>query len=52
MTREELLRNLANLVEEGFDTETARIYADQILLDFINDKEIEDAFKRIPKWYT
>lgn len=35
-----------------WDTEEIHRIADQLLLDYINDKEITDAFRNIRKWYS
>lgn len=49
MKIEELLSYLKDL--EDLEAETAHAKADALLLVYINDAEVTEAFKRIPKWY-
>ncbi len=51
MKRQELLDTLRELQDSG-DTEIAHHSADNALVEFINDKEIEDAYDQVPKWYA
>jgi hypothetical protein len=51
LTKEELLKRLASLVSD-WDTETAHHQADELLLAYINDAEITQAFEAIHKWYA
>lgn len=54
MTIEELrsqLRDLANC-KHGYDPEADHGKADDLLLEFINDKEVTEAFNDIDKWYA
>ena len=51
MTKAELIEKLKKLSEMR-DSEQAHIDADKLLLDFIGDPEIKDAFDDIPKWYA
>lgn len=53
MTKQELLIKFNNIVQKyGFDLEVLHIEFDNALLEYINDKEITQAFKNIPKWYA
>lgn len=53
MTRDELLLELrecqAAQIEDG---ETTHLKADRLLLEYINDPEIAEAFTKIRKWYS
>lgn len=51
ITKEELLENL-NELKEYSDFEYAHLKADELLLDYINDKEITQAFEQIEKQYA
>lgn len=51
MTKEELLKTLKGCNNNG-DMESNHIAADEALLEFINDKEIEEAYEDIEKWYA
>ena len=50
ISRKELLDKLEELREA--DPEIGHVEADEALLDYINDKEVEDAFEKIEKWYS
>lgn len=50
MTNEELIKQLNDL-NNDCDCEKAHRKADGLLLEFINDEEITDAFDEIEKWY-
>jgi hypothetical protein len=52
ISREDLLRNLKELAELKHDPEVAHSEADELLLQYINDPEIEKAFEEVPKWYS
>ena len=57
MTKQELLIELNSLYEQECsekhpDCESIHIEADQLLLKFINDKDIEQSFERLTKWYS
>lgn len=53
MDKKELLLKLKFLLEEcEGDEEENHIQADNLLLKYINDPEIEKAFRVIPKWYA
>lgn len=51
MTKEELLEILSDCAKD-MDIESAHISADGALLDFINDPDISDAFKQVPRYYS
>jgi hypothetical protein len=48
--RDELLFRLRECID--WDNETAHIYADSALLDFVDDEEVTRAFNNIEKWYA
>lgn len=52
MTRDELLDALRKLQGDGGDEEINHVEADALLLKFINDPEIAEAFNKIEKWYA
>lgn len=52
MSKEELLLELAELAGEQRDPESTHAVADKLLLDFINDAEIAEAYNKIEKWYA
>lgn len=51
MTKEQLIKRLKEL-SEGGDVEINHGEADDLLLEFIGDKEISDAYNEIEKWYA
>ena len=51
MTRDELLADLRR-AQELDDTEAAHAWADDALLDYINDPEVTRAYGDIKKWYA
>jgi hypothetical protein len=61
MTKDELIEKL-NILEDqhryqimgqqGVDTERVHVAADELLLDYINDPEIREAFEALRKWYA
>lgn len=51
MTRDELLEKLTDLEYPG-DTEENHIMADEALLNYIDDEDIEEAYRDIDKWYA
>ena len=51
ITKEELLEKLRELSNRG-DTEDSHSEADFLLLDYINDEEIREAFVKIERWYA
>jgi len=50
LTREQVLEGLKEMRE--MDAENGHLLADEILLRYINDKEITKLFKQIEKWYS
>jgi hypothetical protein len=51
MTKEELVDRLREL-EHHLDPESAHSTADNLLLEFINDKDVAEAYENIDKWYA
>jgi hypothetical protein len=51
MTKEELLVKLRDLVEDNPGEEN-HMEADGLLLEYINDPEITEAYRAIDKWYA
>jgi hypothetical protein len=51
MTREELLLVLAGLADDE-DPEHAHVQADMLLLSYIDDADITQAFMAIKRWYA
>jgi len=57
MTKEELIKELRKINDKlnhlipRYDEEDARIEADDLLIAYINDEEITEAYENIPKWY-
>ena len=54
ISRADLLAALKELSQEGYnsDVEAVHAEADELLLNYINDSEIEKAFDEVPKWYA
>lgn len=50
LTKDILICYLKNISVE--DRELAHLWADEALLDFINDPEITEAFRAVPKYYA
>ena len=50
VTKSYLLKELKELTEA--DPELAHGEADELLINYINDAEIEKAFDEVPKWYS
>jgi hypothetical protein len=52
--REKLLNTLRELAEPKThsDIEANHAKADDALLEYINDKDITEAYKKIEKWYA
>lgn len=49
----EKFRQLADSLISGLgDEEVGHKEADNLLLEYINDHDITEAFNRIPKWYS
>jgi hypothetical protein len=51
MTKEELIEKL-KAEAANRDKEVAHINADELLLEYINDSEIKEAYDAISKWYA
>lgn len=51
MSKEELIVALKECAENG-DTEIAHEVADKLLIIYINDQDIKEAFESIKKWYS
>jgi len=51
MSKEELIRKLSELQSSG-DTEQAHSDADDLLVEYINDAEISEAYNAIDKWFA
>jgi hypothetical protein len=51
VTKEELVTQLKNLSKIN-DVEQAHVLADRLLLEYINNTEVKEAFHKIEKWYT
>lgn len=58
MTKEEAIIRLKEIakqckdVEKRYDADEAHCDADMILLEYINDEEIREAWHSVPKWYS
>lgn len=52
ISRFELLKALKELEGDYSDPEASHAEADELLLNYINDLEIESLFYKIPKWYA
>ncbi len=48
MTKDELLEQLKDLEGGEFD----HMVADQLLIDYINDPKITEAYEAIERWYA
>ena len=51
LTKEDLIKRLKEL-QSSDDLECAHGEADALLLRFIDDEEVEEAFDEIDKWYA
>jgi len=51
MTKQELVEKLKSL-QGDTDCEIAHGEADDLLLEFIDDKDVSEAFDKIDKWYA
>ncbi len=51
MTKEELIKRLEECAS-GCDTEEDHGKADDALIEYINDPDIEQAYNRVHKWYA
>lgn len=53
ITKEELITELEKLVKtENDDYETTHAKADMLLIQYINDEEITEAYDNVGKWYA
>lgn len=52
MTKQELIEKLRNIQKNNFDLESNHGDADDLLLEYIDDKEVTKAFNDIDKWYA
>ena len=53
ISKEELIEELKELSQSGIaDLEALHAEADELLLNYINDPEIEKVFEEVPKWYA
>jgi hypothetical protein len=52
MTKQELLDALRALKANESDPEENHVDADDLLLKFINDPEVTEAFNALHKWYA
>ena len=52
MKKKERTIKLLKSLQSNNDTEIAHSEADDILLEYINDKDIEREYKKVPKWYA
>jgi hypothetical protein len=51
MEKEELIKELEKLYENP-DTEDAHFEADNLIIDYIDDREIKEAYENVSKWYA
>ena len=52
ISRAEVISRLQELEGDYGDIEASHAEADELLLQYINDPEIEKAFEEVPKWYA
>ena len=54
ISRSNLLDSLKELAQQGYNTDVEAVHAeaDELLLNYINDSEIEKAFENVPRWYA
>ena len=52
ISRAEVISRLQELEGDDGDIEASHAEADELLLQYINDPEIEKAFEEVPKWYA
>jgi hypothetical protein len=50
MTKQELIEKLGQLVDG--DPEVVHGIAERLLLEYINDPAVTEAFDNVPKWYS
>lgn len=51
MTKEELIKKLEEL-QKDTDLERSHGEADDLLLEYINDNDIREAYDKLDKWYA
>ncbi len=51
MTKDELIVALYRIAVANEDREQGHIYADKLLLEYIDDAEVTEAYRAIDKWY-
>jgi hypothetical protein len=52
MTKEQLVAALRRLSQGLVDEEIAHGNADRLLLEYINEAEVTEAWENIPKWFA
>lgn len=52
MTKKQKLIEKLKTLEKYGDPEMAHVEADKAIIEYINDKEIKEAFDDITKWYA
>lgn len=52
MTKEELIAKLTAIAAGVLDIESGHIEADKLLLEYIDDREVNEAFDSVEKWYA
>lgn len=52
LSKEDLIHNLRQIEECPEGEMEDHVLADRLLLDYINDAEVTDAFNSINKWYA
>jgi hypothetical protein len=50
--RAKLLEDLRKLQDKELDGEYTHLQADELLLNFIRDEEIREAYSKIVRWYA
>ena len=51
ISRADLIARLKEISADAGDSEAVHAEADELLLNYINDPEIEKVFEEVPKWY-
>lgn len=51
LTKKQLLRKLEKCAKD-YDIESAHCDADALLVDYLDDDEIREAYNKIEKWYA
>lgn len=52
MSKEQLIEKLLELAELNADQEASHLKADDLLLEYIDDERVTEAFENIEKWYA